>query len=142
MLFDLPLEQLQAYCPPRDEPADFDTFWAKTLAEALNFPLEADFVPVDAGLRLVDTFDVTYRGYGGQPIKGWLMLPRALAPAVRGRIHRLRRGARPPAGLAVVERRRLRRTSSWTRVARAAPGASATPPTSSRRGATPSIPAS
>lgn len=77
MLFDLPLEQLQAYCPPRDEPADFDAFWAKTLAEARDFPLEAAFAPVDAGLRLVDTFDVTYRGYGGQPIKGWLMLPRS-----------------------------------------------------------------
>ena len=61
MLFDLPLEQLQAYCPPRDEPADFDAFWAKTLAEARDFPLGADFAPVDAGLRLVDTFDVTYR---------------------------------------------------------------------------------
>ncbi len=79
MLFDLPLEQLQVYCPPRDEPVDFDAFWAKTLAEARDFPLGADFAPVDAGLRLVDTFDVTYRGYGGQPIKGWLMLPRERA---------------------------------------------------------------
>ena len=79
MLFDLPLEQLQNYRPPRNEPADFDAFWAQTLAEARQFPLEAHFEPVDSGLRLVETFDVTFNGYGGQPIKGWLILPRQRA---------------------------------------------------------------
>ena len=34
MFFDLPLEQLLDYRPPRTEPADFDDFWATTLAEA------------------------------------------------------------------------------------------------------------
>ena len=38
MLFDLPLEQLQNYRPPRNEPADFDAFWAQTLAEAPPVP--------------------------------------------------------------------------------------------------------
>ena len=65
--------------PPRNEPADFDAFWAQTLAEARRFPLEARFEPVDSGLRLVETFDVTFSGYGGQPIKGWLILPRQRA---------------------------------------------------------------
>ena len=27
MFFDLPLEQLQTYKPPRTEPADFEAFW-------------------------------------------------------------------------------------------------------------------
>jgi cephalosporin-C deacetylase len=76
MLFDLPLEQLQTYCPARNEPADFDAFWAQTLAEARQFPLQARFEPVDASLKQVEVFDVTYAGYGGQPIKGWLLLPR------------------------------------------------------------------
>jgi len=76
MLFDMPLEELQNYRPPRNEPADFDAFWAQTLAEARQLPLEAHFEPVDSGLRLVETFDVTFNGYGGQPIKGWLILPR------------------------------------------------------------------
>jgi len=76
MLFDLPLEQLQTYCPPRYEPADFDAFWADTLAQARRFPLDATFTPADYGLRLIETFDVTFNGYGGQPIKGWLLLPR------------------------------------------------------------------
>lgn len=73
--FDFPLEQLQVYCPPRTEPADFDAFWQRTLAEARQYPLNARFEPVDTGLTLVETFDVTFNGYGGQPIKGWLILP-------------------------------------------------------------------
>ncbi|HEX2907731.1 MAG TPA: alpha/beta fold hydrolase [Phototrophicaceae bacterium] len=74
--FDLPLEQLQAYRPPRQEPADFDAFWQQTLAEARQFPLNAQFEPIDAGLRLVESFDVTFNGFGGQPIKGWFTLPK------------------------------------------------------------------
>jgi cephalosporin-C deacetylase len=74
--FDLPLEQLKVYTPPREEPADFDAFWAQTLAEARAFPLDARFEPVETGLRLVDALDVTFAGYGGQPVKGWLILPR------------------------------------------------------------------
>lgn len=76
MYFDMPLEQLQVYRPPRTEPADFDDFWKQTLSETRQFPLDARFEPVDYGLRLVETYDVTYNGYGGQPIKGWLLLPR------------------------------------------------------------------
>jgi cephalosporin-C deacetylase len=30
---------------------------------------------VDTPLQTIDAFDVTYAGYGGQPIKGWLLLP-------------------------------------------------------------------
>lgn len=74
--FDLPLEQLQTFMPPRDEPADFDAFWQNTLTEARQHPLDAHFDPVDTGLRLVQSFDVTFAGYGGQPVKGWLNLPR------------------------------------------------------------------
>jgi len=76
MLFDMPLEQLETYLPDREEPSDFDVFWQRTLAEARGFPLAASFEPVDYGLRTVESFDVTFNGYGGQPVKGWLLLPR------------------------------------------------------------------
>jgi cephalosporin-C deacetylase-like acetyl esterase len=76
MFFDLPLEQLVQYRPPRIEPEDFDAFWDATLAEARQHPLDERFEPVDAGLRLVETFDVTFAGFGGQPIKGLLLLLR------------------------------------------------------------------
>ncbi|MBZ0306099.1 MAG: acetylxylan esterase, partial [Anaerolineae bacterium] len=74
--FDLPLDILETYLPPRHEPDDFDRFWQETLNETRQHPLDARFEPVDSGLSLVETYDVTYAGYGGQPIKGWLVLPR------------------------------------------------------------------
>lgn len=74
--FDLPLDQLKTYLPERVDPPDFDTFWQETLAETRHFPLDARFTAWPSGLKLIDTFDVTFNGYGGQPIKAWLMLPR------------------------------------------------------------------
>ena len=74
--FDLPLDQLKTYRPERTEPADFDAFWQSTLAEARQHPLNVTFAPVEYGLQAQETFDVTYSGFGGQAIKGWLILPR------------------------------------------------------------------
>jgi cephalosporin-C deacetylase len=74
--FDMPLEQLETYQPPPHRPSDFDAFWETTLAEARTHPLEARFELVDYALALVEVFDVTFAGYGGQPVKGWLILPR------------------------------------------------------------------
>ncbi len=76
MFFDLPLDQLQNYRPAREEPADFDAFWQQTLTQARQFPLNVTFQTVDYGLAALETFDVTFNGYGGQPIKGWLLSPR------------------------------------------------------------------
>ncbi len=73
--FDYSLEELQKYRPAREEQPDFDEFWRKTLDEARQHPLDAKFERVDYGLKLVETYDVTYSGYGGQPIKGWFVLP-------------------------------------------------------------------
>ncbi|MBK9211365.1 MAG: acetylxylan esterase [Anaerolineales bacterium] len=73
--FDLPLPELKTYRPMREEPADFDSFWKSTLDEARAFPLDAKFERVDYGLVAQETYDVTFNGFGGQPIKGWLILP-------------------------------------------------------------------
>lgn len=75
-LFDLPLEQLQTYKPELKEPEDFDVFWQSTLQEARQHDLNASFEQIDIGLSTLETFDVTYSGYGGQSIKGWLLLPK------------------------------------------------------------------
>ena len=74
--FDLPLNELKTYLPTREEPADFDSFWQSTLDEARIFPLNATFERVDYGLVAQETFDVTFAGFSGQPIKGWLILPK------------------------------------------------------------------
>lgn len=82
--FDLPMEELIRYQPDAPEPADFDAFWANTLEETRHHPLDARFVPVDFGLRTLDIYDVTFAGYGGQPIKGWLMLPKGTVSPLPG----------------------------------------------------------
>lgn len=75
-LFDLPLEQLETYSPEVAEPADFDAFWGDTLSEARAFDLALEVQPVDAGLTVLDCFDVTFAGWGGHPVKAWLIRPR------------------------------------------------------------------
>ena len=73
--YDLPIDALRAYSPSLAVPDDFDAFWASTLADARSHALDATFTPVDTGLTLVDTYDVTFRGFGGSPVKAWLHLP-------------------------------------------------------------------
>lgn len=75
-LSDWPLDKLETYRPAREEPADFDDFWARTLAESPA--KEPEFVPYDAGLSAVDVFDVTFPGFAGQPVKGWLLKPKGV----------------------------------------------------------------
>ena len=75
-LFDMPLEQLRGYLPERDEPDDFDAFWSETLEQTRAHPLDARWEAVDTGLRSVEAFDGTFRGWDGQPVKAWLLLPR------------------------------------------------------------------
>src|SRR5207245_4075056 len=75
-LYDLPLEQLESYRPARDEPADFDAFWHVTLDQARSHAKPPVFAPTEVGLRSLETFDVTFSGAEGHPIKGWLLVPR------------------------------------------------------------------
>ncbi|WP_392971437.1 acetylxylan esterase [Streptomyces sp. LN245] len=74
-LFDLPLDELRTYRSASAEPADFDSFWAKTLQEAREHDLAARFEPVDSPLKTVTVHDVTFAGFDGHPIKGWLTVP-------------------------------------------------------------------
>jgi Acetyl esterase (deacetylase) len=73
--YDLSLEQLRAYTPELAVPTDLDAFWAATLAEARGHRLDATFTPIDSGLSVIDSFDVTYAGFGGSPVRAWLHLP-------------------------------------------------------------------
>jgi len=75
-IIDMPLAELEEYRPKRVEPIDFDDFWQRTLTESKSYPLNAQFEAVDFGLKLVDSYDVTFNGYNGQKVKGWFLLPR------------------------------------------------------------------
>lgn len=74
-LFDLPLDQLRTYRPESGEPDDFDAFWRRTLDEAGEHPLDAEFSPYDAALSNVDVHDVSFAGWGGHRIRAWLNVP-------------------------------------------------------------------
>ncbi|MEV0290103.1 MULTISPECIES: acetylxylan esterase [unclassified Kribbella] len=76
MLVDMPLDRLREYRPEPEEPADFDAFWKQTLTDAAGHPIDATFEPYAARLATVDVQDVTFSGWGGQPVKAWLLLPR------------------------------------------------------------------
>lgn len=75
--YDLPREELLSYKPQRTEEGDFDQFWSSNLERTASKPVGATFVPRDCGLPAVEAFDVTFSGYEGERIKGWLILPAA-----------------------------------------------------------------
>ncbi|WP_309069350.1 acetylxylan esterase [Microbacterium sp.] len=79
-LFDLPLETLRAYRRNVPEPADFDAFWEATLAETHAAARAPRIERVDSGLALVETSDVTFSGFAGDPIRAWWHVPAAVAP--------------------------------------------------------------
>ena len=72
---DLPLAELRRYDPALEVPPDLDAFWAETLGDARSHDLAATFEPIDNGLAVVTTCDVTFAGFGGSPVRAWLHLP-------------------------------------------------------------------
>ncbi|SEM74571.1 acetylxylan esterase [Streptacidiphilus jiangxiensis] len=76
MFTDLPEADLWRHRSGQTEPDDFDAFWQETLAEARSCGGEVVVEPVRTGLSTVDTFDVTFPGFGGEPVRAWLRLPR------------------------------------------------------------------
>ncbi|MFT2815450.1 acetylxylan esterase [Leifsonia sp. A12D58] len=77
--FDLSLPELQRYRPDVAEPDDFDEFWQRTLAEARTFPAEPVCERVSSPLSQIEAYDLTFNGFGGQPVKAWLLLPVGVA---------------------------------------------------------------
>lgn len=84
MQFDLPLKELHAYRPEIASPSDFDDFWQSTIAESRIIGGEVTYSQVSLGLKEVETYDVAFPGFGGDPIRAWLRLP-----ASRGNGHTL-----------------------------------------------------
>jgi cephalosporin-C deacetylase len=78
---DLPLADLETFLPAREEPSDFDAFWSGTLAESRDLSWEPRFDPVspsESGVDGVLVDDVTFAGFGGHPVRGWLVRPRGV----------------------------------------------------------------
>jgi cephalosporin-C deacetylase len=80
MLSDLSLPELRQYRPEVEEPADFEEFWAGQLAAAREHGDEPSFAPAGRRVHHADVFDVTFPGYGGQPVRAWLLVPHRRVP--------------------------------------------------------------
>lgn len=74
-LFDLPLPELRTYRSATPEPAGFGDFWMRTLDEARSAAKPVELTEVATPLRGVTSYDVTFSGFAGQPIKAWLNVP-------------------------------------------------------------------
>src|SRR3954469_11890815 len=72
MQYDLPLEQAREYHSASPAPEDLEEFWAAAPCSGGQAPT---FTPVRTGLVAVETFDVTFAGYDGDPVRAWLHLP-------------------------------------------------------------------
>lgn len=85
-LFDLPLDRLREYRPEPEEPAGLDVFWARHLAAARRHDVIVGLTPVDAALSALTTWDLTFAGADGHPIRAWYSRPAGtsgrLLPAV------------------------------------------------------------
>ena len=75
-LFDFSIDVLREYLPERTNENDFELFWNDTLAELRRHPLNPRLTAIDCGLVAFDTFDVTFAGWNGEPIKGWFVTPK------------------------------------------------------------------
>jgi cephalosporin-C deacetylase len=72
---DLPIEELRRRQPTIAEPTDLDAFWKETLSEAREHPLDAVFTAVASGSPLLQSYDVSFAGFGGHRIRGWYHRP-------------------------------------------------------------------
>lgn len=63
--------------PDIAEPVDLDDFWARTLDEARNAPAApASRSAISHPFRLVEIDDLTFPGFGGEPVRAWFVRPR------------------------------------------------------------------
>jgi cephalosporin-C deacetylase len=74
-MFDLRDAELRGYRTAVQPPPDLTEFWTGTLDAARVHDRAPTLTPVRTPLRLVETFDVEFPGYGGDPIKAWLHRP-------------------------------------------------------------------
>lgn len=75
MYQDLPEPLLWQHTSSLVEPEDFDDFWAGTLAESRAAGVPPVLEPVDGPLTTLDVWDVTFSGFGGEPVRAWYRRP-------------------------------------------------------------------
>ena len=77
---DLTLDELRAYRSAAEVPADFDEFWDRNLAESRSAGGDVMLVPAESPVSELVVEDLTFAGFGGEPIRGWVIRPRDSQP--------------------------------------------------------------
>ncbi|MDR1634997.1 MAG: acetylxylan esterase [Bifidobacteriaceae bacterium] len=77
MLRDLPLADLRSYQSAGPEPGDFDAFWEVALHESRAVGARPVLQRLELGSQGVEIYDLTFSGFSGEPVKGWLRVPAA-----------------------------------------------------------------
>ena len=72
---DFALDVLRTYTPDVQEPADFDAFWERTIAEARAADQGFSLTPAVTPISSVVIEDLTFSGFNGEPIRAWVTRP-------------------------------------------------------------------
>lgn len=81
MFTDMPEAALRTFRSAVVAPADFDEFWSETIAASRQAAQPAVFTALATTLSSVDVHDVQFSGFGGEPVRGWLIVPVGADPA-------------------------------------------------------------
>jgi cephalosporin-C deacetylase len=81
MFTDMPETALRTFRSAVVAPPDFDEFWSQTIASSRAVSRPAVFTPHATPLTSVDVHDVLFSGFGGEPVRGWLISPVGADPA-------------------------------------------------------------
>ena len=79
-LTDLTLAELWDFRPEVADPADFESFWGDTLAEARAAATPPRLEPAAGPVTELRISDLTFSGFGGEPIRAWVTRPLDDAP--------------------------------------------------------------
>jgi cephalosporin-C deacetylase len=75
LTFDFPLEKCRTYRGINPRPADFDSFWVRSLAEMRSIKPEVELVPAEFQARGFDCFHLYFTGVGGERIHAKFVRP-------------------------------------------------------------------
>ena len=81
LTFDLPLEQLKVYRGKNPRPADFDSFWDRSLVEMQSIDPKVELIKSEFQVPNAECFHLFFTGVGNARIHAKLMRPaNAIAP--------------------------------------------------------------
>lgn len=75
-LIDKPLAELRTYTGRNPQPADFDSFWDKGIAEMKALGTKAELVPAKFTAAVADCFDLYFTGVGGSRVHAKYLRPK------------------------------------------------------------------